>query len=503
METAQRIHPLILTLALALLLVSHSTGALSQSCFQAVPATANRIVGNSDASATQWPGIAALIEKDPFTKIEKFFCGGNAVAKDWVLTAAHCVYGIKPNSYGQFVDYDGSVLKIAIGVTDLAAAKDEDFYEPAGIQIYPGYTDAEHDGKDIALIHLSRPYAGTCASPGRFVDENGGKYLRVAGFGRDGQEEKPFYRGGGSIEVLAPSRFLRNVPIPSVPLNRCRTTWASIGCGTKPCYLTDAQLCAGSVYEHEDACQGDSGGPLMAMDPKSSCPVLVGLVSWGPKRCGELDHYGVYSNLSAYQEWIDRVTAHAIAFKDVPPVQLSQQQEDLLATMDKLLDPAKGHIKIFASLKDAKVGTPFTLKVASEVAGRMLIISVETSGNVIQVFPFVKEQIESTEVKPGVMTYLPPADLHMHFYTSKHPGEAQLIAILVPPSFPLGKTLELTRFLAEPGKDLYNVEVNEHEKVEYLMTIIQMIETPAKEGGPGSDANFDGWGYDKITYQAR
>src|SRR5208282_1820676 len=171
----------------------------------------------------------------------------------------------------------------------------------------------------------------------------------------------------------------------------------------------------------------------------------------------------VYSNLSAYQEWIDRETAHAIAFKDVPPVQLSKQQEELLAALDKMLEPATGHIKIFAPLKDAKVGTPFTFKVASEVAGRMLIISVETSGNVIQVFPFVKEQIESTGIKPGV-TYVPPADLHMHFYTSKHPGEAQLIAILVPPSFPLEKTLDLTRFLAKPGEDLYDIQLNEDQK---------------------------------------
>ncbi|MGO9172672.1 MAG: S1 family peptidase [Rhodomicrobium sp.] len=502
MDTAQRIHPLILTLALSLLVASQSTGALSQSCLQ-VPGTANRIVGNSDASAAEWPGIAALIEKDPFTKIEKFFCGGNAVAQDWVLTAAHCVNGMRKNAQGQFVDYDGSVLKIAIGVTDLAIAKDEDFYEPADIQIYPGYIDARHDGKDVALIRLSRPYSGSCASPGRFVDENGGKYLRVAGFGRDGQKPQPFYRGGGAIEVQAPSRFLRNVPIPSIPLNRCRTTWASIGCGTQPCYLTDAQLCAGSAFEHEDACQGDSGGPLVAWDPKSSCSVLVGLVSWGSTRCGELDHYGVYSNLSAYQEWIDRVTAHAIAFKDVPPVQLSQQQEDLLAALDKLLDPARGNIKIFAPLNDnTKVETPFKVQVASRLAGRMLIISLETSGNVIQLFPFVKEQVESTEIKPGI-TDLPPEDLHMHFYTSRHPGEAQLIAILVPPSFPLAATFDLAKYMAKPGEDLYSIVLNENEKVEYLMKIIEMIETTAKAGGPGSEANFSSFGYDKVTYQAK
>jgi secreted trypsin-like serine protease len=459
-----------------------------------------RIVDNSLASQSQWPGIAALVYESQFANEENFDCGGNAVGREWVLTAAHCVASLKKNERGQYQRADGGTLRIIIGVTDLSQATESDVYEASEIHVYPGYSDAVHDGKDIALIRLGRTYQGAFATPRRFLDGDSPAFLRVAGFGRDGQPEEHFLRNA-AIKVNAPSKLLRNVALPSISLSKCRASWEKIGC--KGCLVSDAQLCAGNVFQHEDACAGDSGGPLVALDNKSLCPMLVGLVSWGPAQCGLLGHYSVYSRLSAYQDWIVQETKGGVTFKDVPPVRLSEQQEKLLNELETTLGPAKGRIKLFTTMSDPpKADAPYLVKVASQISGQILLISVTTAGNIIQTFPFVSEQVASAAIREGI-TDIPPTDLHMHFWTEKEPGEEQLIAILVPPSFPLTSTLEVGKYLAKEGISLNKIELSENDKLEYLISLIGMIKNFEKSAAAGKQSHYEGWGYDRISFQAQ
>ena len=65
-------------------------------------------------------------------------------------------------------------------------------------------------------------------------------------------------------------------------------------------------MCAGGE-KGKDSCRGDSGGPLMTIVlDKYRIPhwVAAGLVSFGPKACGQENIPGVYTQVSKYMTWI-------------------------------------------------------------------------------------------------------------------------------------------------------------------------------------------------------
>ncbi len=65
------------------------------------------------------------------------------------------------------------------------------------------------------------------------------------------------------------------------------------------------QLCAGGE-KGRDSCVGDSGSALMREMPQTSPTSwgLVGIVSFGPRRCGTEGVPGVYTRVRYYLDWI-------------------------------------------------------------------------------------------------------------------------------------------------------------------------------------------------------
>lgn len=49
---------------------------------------------------------------------------------------------------------------------------------------------------------------------------------------------------------------------------------------------------------------GDSGGPLFIEANNTQRAVLVGIVSFGPRRCGTASLPGVYTRVQMYLDWI-------------------------------------------------------------------------------------------------------------------------------------------------------------------------------------------------------
>merc|ERR1712227_901914 len=50
-------------------------------------AVQGRVVGGVEAEAHSWPWSVALL------RFGGYFCGGSLIDEEWVLTAAHCIYG--------------------------------------------------------------------------------------------------------------------------------------------------------------------------------------------------------------------------------------------------------------------------------------------------------------------------------------------------------------------------------------------------------------------------
>lgn len=58
-----------------------------------------------------------------------------------------------------------------------------------------------------------------------------------------------------------------------------------------------------------DTCRGDSGGPLMYFSPLKNQYEIIGIISYGTG-CGQENHGGIYTRVSAYIDWIESIIKH-------------------------------------------------------------------------------------------------------------------------------------------------------------------------------------------------
>jgi len=64
--------------------------------------------------------------------------------------------------------------------------------------------------------------------------------------------------------------------------------------------LHKSQICAGLPEGGKGQCSGDSGGPLIL----TGSDTQVGIVSWSIKPCARPPFPGVFTEVSAYVDWI-------------------------------------------------------------------------------------------------------------------------------------------------------------------------------------------------------
>jgi secreted trypsin-like serine protease len=233
-----------------------------------------RIVGGEKTDIKQHPWQVALNVK---IGDKTYLCGGSIIAQRWVLTAAHC-----------FAPSTGSKdVRVKSGVTDHAAAGT--WLGIERIVLHDGYKSGSPE-HDIALIKLTSPPT----PPGRVIP------LAPAAMEIPIHQPLEVTGWGDTKEDGSPSTVLLKASVPYTNPTVCNDASAHAG------EVTAGMLCAGHQDGGVDACQGDSGGPLVWHT--SDGPILVGVVSWGDG-CARKLKYGVYTRVSAYRDWIDRVVA--------------------------------------------------------------------------------------------------------------------------------------------------------------------------------------------------
>ncbi|MEU2420663.1 serine protease [Streptomyces sp. NPDC007851] len=238
------------------------------------PAAADSVVvGGFPIDVSQAPWTVALSSRDRFggTRAGQF-CGGVAIGRTTVLTAAHCLADeVVGGPYGPLGD-----LKVIAGRTDLLSAQGQEI-PVTDARVNPGY-DAEANTGDFAVLTLARPLPGSAVVP--LAAEGDTAYTPGTG---------ALVSGWGDISGGADyARRLHAARVHVLSDETCGHAYPGNADGT---YRPDSMLCAGEERGGPDACQGDSGGPLVA-DGK-----LIGLVSWG-SGCGRPGSPGVYARVS-------------------------------------------------------------------------------------------------------------------------------------------------------------------------------------------------------------
>jgi hypothetical protein len=237
------------------------------------------VVGGDDADGREWSWVAQVREDGRFT------CTGSLVAPDWVLTAAHCLYGKKQNTVAGDKTSAASRLSVLLGETER-----RDF-EPGiavrGVVPHPLYDGtAQHD---VALLHLT---ADAAEEPVELAGGAGsldlaGRPASIVGWGATvpvGEEEAHGF--------LAPSLQRGEVTIASDDYCEQKVqqwTLNPFDVEAGESYVAGGELCTRSG-QGADACFGDSGGPLFVGGDVGG---MVGVVHGDPRRFSGLCSRGL------------------------------------------------------------------------------------------------------------------------------------------------------------------------------------------------------------------
>ncbi len=232
------------------------------------------IVGGIEAAPGEFPFIVSMQESG-----FGHFCGGSLIAKNWVLTAAHCVSGF-------------SSLKntIVIGLHDQKDMSNAEVMKPVRVIVHPlnKSNTVEYDFALIQLDHDSK-FAPVAVNATEIDIPTSGLMINsiTAGWGAIAESDNTL-----------PDK-LQKVEVPLVNAKICETSY--------PTKIKDSMICAGLAKGGKDSRQGDSGGPLVVegVDHK---PVLAGVVSWG-RGCARANFYGIYAKTNVAFDWIAKTIA--------------------------------------------------------------------------------------------------------------------------------------------------------------------------------------------------
>lgn len=106
--------------------------------------------------------------------------------------------------------------------------------------------------------------------------------------------------GYGLTETWIPPNQLMYVDLVVGDQEKCRAFFnKSVGYPS----VTDNMFCA-RVIAGKDSCSGDSGSAFVVEE--NGIFYAKGIVSWGLTKCGQMNTYGVYTQVSRYLDWMNK-----------------------------------------------------------------------------------------------------------------------------------------------------------------------------------------------------
>uniref|UniRef100_U5EV87 CLIP domain-containing serine protease n=1 Tax=Corethrella appendiculata TaxID=1370023 RepID=U5EV87_9DIPT len=258
--------------------------------------SADRIAHGKATQLFEYPWMALLGYRTDLGDME-YKCGGTLINPNYVLTAAHCVQGLRRVTLetvrlGEHNRKTNPDCKTIAGEKQCANNYQE--INVGSTVVHESYNRPRF-ANDIALIRLSKPAT-------LYEDEVVPICLPVTEQLRKKVNDKYIITGWGTTENGTDSDILLFATIPFVKSSTCQQKltenrlFAAVS--------DDSQICVGGT-DKVDSCQGDSGGPLQYVgELKGPKMVQFGVVSFGINSCGDKSVPGVYAKVSYYMPWI-------------------------------------------------------------------------------------------------------------------------------------------------------------------------------------------------------
>uniref|UniRef100_A0A2K6MC90 Transmembrane serine protease 15 n=1 Tax=Rhinopithecus bieti TaxID=61621 RepID=A0A2K6MC90_RHIBE len=225
-----------------------------------------KIVGGSNAEEGAWPWVVGLYYGG------RLLCGASLVSSDWLVSAAHCVYGrnLEPSKWTAILGlHMTSNLNSPQTVSRLIDQ----------IVINPHYNRRRKDN-DIAMMHLEFKV--------NFTGKKKKSLLVILSAKINSKLDLKYYQSGSTANIL------QEADVPLLSNEKCQQQMPEYN-------ITENMICAGYEEGGIDSCQGDSGGPLMCQE--NNRWFLAGVTSFGYK-CALPNRPGVYARVSRFTEWI-------------------------------------------------------------------------------------------------------------------------------------------------------------------------------------------------------